>query len=112
MTNKTKPSKGLQGRYAAYKVAGRLELNRLRGIERHLKKNPEDACAKEALKGTPKVRQKPVKKKSWAKENIKFFYGKTGSVVQTKSDLKAIAQLLKLCKKVQRASAHTNPPKS
>jgi hypothetical protein len=48
-TNKTKPSKTKQDRYAKYKLANKFNANFIKRLERHLKKYPNDTCAKEAL---------------------------------------------------------------
>lgn len=67
-TNKTKPSKTKQDRYAKYKLANKFNANFIKRLERHLKKYPNDTCAKEALKKGPKfTRKKPEEKLGWVK---------------------------------------------
>lgn len=65
-TNKTKPSKTKQDRYAKYKLANKFNANYIKRLERHLKKFPNDTCAKEALKKGPTfTRKKPQEKLGW-----------------------------------------------
>lgn len=50
---------------AAYKIEGRCERNRKRRLERHLKKYPNDDCAKTALSNGPERRRYTPHKKTW-----------------------------------------------
>lgn len=75
-TNKTKPSKTKQDRYAKYKLANKFNANFIKRLERHLKKYPNDTCAKEALKKGPKfTRKKPEEKLGWVSNWDQKKYG-------------------------------------
>ncbi len=75
-TNKIKPSKTKQDRYARYKLLNKFNENYIKRLKRHLKKHPEDTCAKEALKKGPKfTRKKPEEKLGWVKNWDQKKYG-------------------------------------
>ena len=65
-TNKIKPSKTKQDRYARYKLANKFNANYIKRLKRHLKKFPNDTSAQEALKKGPTfTRKKPEQKLGW-----------------------------------------------
>lgn len=49
MPGKTKTSDGAKRQYAAYAVEKHRELNKIRKIERHLKKHPTDKQSKDRV---------------------------------------------------------------
>jgi hypothetical protein len=91
MTNKTKPSKELQGRYGSYKSKDSLNKNFCKKLECHLKKFPKDICAADALsKGKTTPRKAPVKKLGW--------FSSTAGTVVRKESARIEDQISKLCK--------------
>lgn len=61
---KQKTSEHQKALYKIYKTSQTWLKNRIARIERHLKKHPEDSCAKKALKeclDSPKYKHRKVK---------------------------------------------------
>ena len=109
MTNKTKPSKSLQAKYAGYKAKDSFKLNRISKIEQHLKLHPNDAVAKAALKAAPNFKKAPTNKLGWVQDSVRFFYGKENATVIRKNEARQLAQITKLVKKVNNIQLHNTP---
>lgn len=54
--------------YKAYQANGTFSTNKKAKLNRHLKNNPNDDTAKEALKNVPSYRRKTPKQKVWTAE--------------------------------------------
>ncbi len=89
-----KVSQRKKGTYAVYDSKATYNKNRKRDLNKHIKKNPNDECAKKALGNVHYRRKKPNNKGGWIDRKSDAFQG------LTKSQAKALAQALKLSKKV------------
>lgn len=69
MTNKTKPSKPLQDKYARYKTLAKFQKNYKAKLEKHLAKFPNDTVAQKALASTPTFKTKPINKLGWVQKS-------------------------------------------
>lgn len=92
-----------KGCYATYKATGRYEKNRKRDLERHLKKYPNDECAKAALKNISYRRATPKAVGGWIDRKDPSYHGVPANTAQV------IAQVKKIVSKVNRELATNRP---
>jgi len=80
--------------YATYKAANTYEKNAKKKLQRHLKKFPDDECAKSALTHIKYRRQTPKTPLGWCDKKIEAYQG------LGKAAAMQMAQYLKLMRKV------------
>lgn len=89
-----KVSQRKKGTYAVYDSKATYNKNRKRDLNKHIKENPNDECAKKALGNVHYRRKKPNNKGGWIDRKSDAFQG------LTKSQAMSLARALKLAKKV------------
>lgn len=81
-----------KGCYATYKATGRYEKNRKRDLERHIKKFPDDECAKAALKNISYRRYTPHVVGGWINRKDPTFHGVPANTAQVLAQVKRIVR--------------------